>query len=235
MGVLPCGPVLRAIRICVYMALVWGIVNRSQRHMTRALPCLDMRLTTALAPPKAFHPPPALTKQIPSWSYPFVHWQQHLPRSCIGLDAILVAIPCSNHPAQYRFAMIGTRTGSPRQALSGSSRRTCHETPCLAGHCGIVAGVFGWPNAGNAPLTRPLAIMRAHPHARPEFRRGIRGRHVSGMGSSKQVILLPQRWHVLTARRPPVGKAYARPPLTAWPSSSRQHTACTLSSLRQSD
>ncbi len=35
--------------------------------------------------------------------------------------------------------------------------------------CGIVAGVFCWPNAGNAPLTRPLAIMGDRWHARPSF------------------------------------------------------------------
>ena len=47
---------------------------------------------------------------------------------------------------------------------------TCDETPRLAGDCmEIVAGVFGWPNAGNAPLTSPLAIMGARWHARTEF------------------------------------------------------------------
>ncbi len=62
------------------------------------------------------------------------------------------------------------------------AEQACDETPCLARDCvGIVAGVFGWPNAGNAPLTSPLAIMGAltcPPGVSP-----ILGRHVSGMKS----------------------------------------------------
>src|SRR5271165_3708389 len=35
--------------------------------------------------------------------------------------------------------------------------------------CEIVAGVFGWHNAGNAPLTSPLAIIGACWYAHREF------------------------------------------------------------------
>jgi hypothetical protein len=51
--------------------------------------------------------------------------------------------------------------------------------------CGIVAGVFCWPNASNAPLARPLAIMGPRGYARPSF---IDPRE-------------PRQWHAVFCRR----------------------------------
>ena len=67
-------------------------------------------------------------------------------------------------------------TGNPNGIRRGYAQvdplpeTTCDETPCLAGDCVESSQVSSaGPNAGNAPLTSPLAIMGARWHARAEF------------------------------------------------------------------